>query len=287
MPSDYSMKSKVRRFVEFPPLRIAIGLILAVVLLVPAQLVAAGATSLGARGVVAELYTGVAAGIALWLVGRFIEKRSLAELGLPADGRILYVVAGLAVGAAVAGAAIGMLAILHSYSVVGSGDLAGSTSSTLLLFAFELGSAALQAVLFYGIVFRVLVEWLGRWPAVALSIIFFGAIHLSAAGATVVSAVVVGLSGGILLPASYLATRMLWLPMGILWGINFTLDEVFGAIPSSHHRILEARITGSDILTGGPVGVEGGIATLVAAWIAIVLVAWWSSTRSRVPPTGL
>lgn len=275
--------ASARRFVKSPPARIAIGLILAVVLIIPAQLIAAGATSVSVRGVAAELYTGIAAAIALWLVGRFIEKRPLADVGLPTDARVWYVAAGLAIGVAVAGAAIAILELLHSYSVISNGDLAGSTGKILLLFAFELGSAALQAIVFYGIVFRVLAEWLGRWPAVGLSVIFFGALHLTAANATLFSALVVGLSGGVLLAVSYLATKTLWLPIGILWGINFTLDEVFGAIPSSYHRILEAHITGNQVLTGGAAGVEGGVATLVAAWIAILLLAWWASGRTRMP----
>jgi len=276
----------LRRVIEFPVVRIVIGIVAVVVLLVPAQVVAAGATTTSIRGVAVELYSGIAATAALWLVAHFIEKGSLADVGLPLDRRLSYLIAGLVLGVVVAGLAVGILAILGAYAVVGKGDLASSPQNTVLLLAFELGSAALQAVLFFGIIFRVLVEWLGRWPAITLTVVLFGAIHLSAPNATIVSAIIVGLSGGVLLSASYLATNNLWLPAGILWGVNFTFVEVFGAIPSAAHRILQARITGNNLLTGGSAGVEGGIATLVAAWLAVLLIIWWASTRTRVSPAS-
>ena len=274
-------KSRLRRAMDFPLLRIAAGLVAAVALLVPAQFLAGGASAVSVRGALTELYTGVAAGLALWLVGHFIEKRSLADVGLPVDRRTTIVVVGFAIGAAVAGASVGILAASGSYSVSGTGDLAGSLGNLLLLLVFELGSAALQAILFYGIVFRVLAQWLGRWPAIALAAVLFGALHLTGPNATAFSAVVVGLSGGVLLAISYLATRALWLPMGILSGVNFMFADILGAIPSSHHRLLEGRLSGSELLSGGAAGAEAGGATLIVVAIAVALIAWWSSTRHR------
>lgn len=274
-------RSGLWRALDFPPVRIAAGLVVALALLVPAQFLAGGASSVSVRGAFVEVYTGLAAGVALWLVARFIEKRSLAEVGLPVDRRTVIVVIGFAIGAAIAGISIGILAATGSYSVTGNGDLAGSISNLSLLLVFEFGSAALQAILFYGIVFRVLVQWLGRWPAMALAAVLFGAIHLTGPNATAFSAVVVGLSGGVLLAVSYLATKALWLPMGILWGINFMFAEILGAIPSAHHRLFEARISGSDLLSGGAAGAEAGGATLIVVAIAVTLIVWWSSTRRR------
>ncbi len=274
-------KSGLWRILEFPLVRIAAGTVATVVLLVPAQLLGSGASSISVRGVLVEVYIGLAAGVALWLVARFIEKRSLAEVGLPLDRRVAMVGVGLASGAAIAGGSIGILVATNSYSIGGNGDLAGSGGSLVLVLVFELGSAALQAILFYGIVFRVLAEWLGRWPAIALAVVLFGAIHLTAPQATVFSAVVVGLTGGVLLAAGYLATRALWLPMGLLWGVNFMFAEVLGAIPGAHHRVLEARVSGSELWTGGPAGAEAGGGTLIVVAIAVALIAFWSSTRKR------
>ena len=267
-------KSGWRRILEFPLVRIAAGIIAAVALLLPAQLLARGASAISVRGVLVEVYTGLAAGLALWLVARFIEKRSLAEVGLPLDRRAAMLVAGLGIGAVIAAGSIGILAATGSYTIGGAGDLAGSGGNLALALAFELGSAALQAILFYGIVFRVLAEWLGRWPAIALAVVLFGAIHLTAPQATVFSAVVVGLTGGVLLAVGYLATRALWLPMGLLWGVNFMFAEVLGAIPGAHHRLFEARLSGSELWTGGQAGAEAGGATLIIVAIAIALIAW-------------
>ena len=268
------LQMRARRVVRLPPVRIVIGLVLAVVLLLPVQVLAAGASSTSVRGVAVELYAGLAAAIALWLLGRFVEHRPLDETGL-GPTRVWQVLLGLAIGAAIAATAVGMLALIGSYSVVGKGDLSGSWSNVLMLLGFELGSAALQAILFYGIVFRILLEWLGRWPAIALSVILFGLLHLTAAQATLFSALVAGVAGGALLGLSYIVTRAVWLPLGVLWGLNFLFAEVFGAIPSSKHRLLEVRLSGSDLLTGGPAGVEGGAVTLAASAVAIAAIVLW------------
>jgi membrane protease YdiL (CAAX protease family) len=275
------VKSGVLRVLQFPLMRIAAGLVTAAALLVPAQFLTGGTSAVTVQGALTEVYTGLAAGVSLWLVGRFIEKRSLAEVGLPVDRRTAIVIVGFAIGAAVAGASVGILAAAGLYSVNGNGDLAGSMGNLLLLLVFEFGSAALQAILFYGIVFRVLAEWLGRWPAIVLATVLFGAIHLTGPNATAFSAMVVGLSGGVLLAVSYLATRALWLPMGILWGINFMFAEILGAIPSAQHRLLDARLSGSELLSGGAAGAEAGGATLIVVAIAVALMLWWSSTRNR------
>src|SRR5438309_4725975 len=281
-PARARSKSGLLRALEFPLARIAAGIVAAGALLVPAQLLAGGASSTTIRGALTEVYTGLAAGLALWLVARLIEKRRLAEVGLPFGRGTAFLPMGFGIGAAIAGASIGILAAIGSYSVVGAGDLAGSGSNLALLLVFELGSAALQAILFYGIVFRVLAEWLGRWPAIALAVVLFGAIHLTAPHATVISAVVVGLTGGVLLAAGYLATRALWLPMGLLWGVNFTFAEVLGAIPGAHHRLFNAQLSGSELWTGGPAGAEAGGATLIFVAIAIAVIAWSARDKARL-----
>ncbi|TMC82506.1 MAG: CPBP family intramembrane metalloprotease [Chloroflexi bacterium] len=280
-PARARSKSGLLRALEFPLARIAAGIVAAGALLVPAQLLAGGATSTTIRGALTEVYTGLAAGLALWLVARLIEKRRLAEVGLPFGRGTAFLPMGFGIGAAIAGASIGILAAIGSYSVVGNGDLSGSTGNLLLLLVFELGSAALQAILFYGIVFRVLAEWLGRWPAIALAVVLFGAIHLTGPDASAFSAVVVGLSGGVLLAVGYIATKGLWLPMGILWGINFAFAEILGAIPSAHHRLFEARLSGNELLSGGAAGAEAGGATLIVVAIAIALTLWSGSSRLR------
>jgi hypothetical protein len=133
-----------KRAIEFPLVRIAAGIVATVALLVPAQLLAGGASSVSVRGALIEVYTGLAAGLALWLVARFIEKRSLGQVGLPGDRRTAMIVVGFAIGLGVAGLSIGILAVTGSYSVTGSGDLTGSAGNLLTLLVFELGSAALQ-----------------------------------------------------------------------------------------------------------------------------------------------
>ena len=107
---------RFERFLEFPLVRIALGLLLTIVLILPAQVLASGASAVSVRGALAELYTAVAAGIALWAVGRFVEKRHLGDVGLPMDARATMVAAGLVLGVAISAAAIGLRATSTSRS---------------------------------------------------------------------------------------------------------------------------------------------------------------------------
>jgi membrane protease YdiL (CAAX protease family) len=271
----------IRRLLAFPPTRIGVGLVGFVVLLLPVQVALGPVSAMSPAGAAAEIYAGAAAVAALWLLARFVERRPLSDVGLPGGRAVSGVLAGLVIGAATAAGAVGLLAVTGSYTYAGQGDLSHSATDTGLLLVFEFGSAALQAIVFFAIVFRVLLEWLGRWPSIALSVVLFGILHLAGANATVWTAVVVGLAGGSLLALSYVLTRAVWLPMGLLWGLNLTLGEILGGIPGSHHSLFRAHLTGNDLWTGGAAGVEGGAAILIPAALAIGAMAWRTRSVAR------
>jgi uncharacterized protein len=269
----------VRRVLSFPPVRIVLGIAAFAVLLVPVQVLSGRVSAMSLAGAALEFYAGIAAIAALAVLGRWVERRPLSEVGLPVGRALMGVPAGLLIGSAIAAVAVGLLTLTGSYVYSGAGDLANSPSNLALLVTFELGSAVVQAVLFFGIVFRILLEWLGRWPSIALSVVLFGLLHLTGPEATAWTGVVVGLSGGALLALAFVLTRAVWLPMGVLWGVNVTVGEFLGGISGSHASLVRARIVGPDLWTGGASGVEGSAAILIPAALTIAVLAWRVRTR--------
>ena len=83
-----------------------------------------------------------------------------------------------------------------------------------------------------------------------------------------------------MLGAAYMLTRSLWLPMGLHAAWNFAQGEIYD-IPVSGttvHGLVEARLSGPPLLTGGGFGLE---ASLIAIVIATAFGLWllWLAIR--------
>lgn len=196
---------------------------------------------------------------------RVVERRVPAELATAGAWRELG--SGVAIGAGLLAAVIGVLAVAGAYRVTGSngwGVLAAPCTEAILVALFE-------ELLFRGVLQRNLERALGSWPALMVSAILFGAAHIPNAGVTV-TAVGVTIVAGLMFGAAYLATRRLWLAAGIHFGWNFASDAIFSVTTSGHpgKGILAGRLAGPDWLAGGAYGIEASLVTLAA----LALVTW-------------
>ena len=122
-------------------------------------------------------------------------------------------------------------------------------------------------------IYRITEEWLGTWWAIGISAVLFGLIHLTSAGATLFSALAVALQAGVLLAAAYALTHRLWLALGIHVGWDFANDGIFGVgvagqSSQSIKGLLQANLNGPSLFTGGTMGVEASLITLVVMLIA-------------------
>ena len=207
-----------------------------------------------------------------WLLVRFIGGRPVIELGGRGAALREFLV-GLAMGALLMCAVIAVLALLGSYQVVevgwSKGILAGLGAGVFAGFTEE--------ILFRGILLRLIEGWLGTWWALAITSFIFGISHLGNAHATVFGAVAIALEAGILLGACYLLTRRLWMVIGVHIAWNFVQGGIFGSDISgigSGRGLIEARLTGADLLTGGSMGIEGSLVAVVlctTAGLAVLL----------------
>lgn len=213
-----------------------------------------------------SLITAVVAAAAMVL----IYKTVIARLGeqprddLSGPGALRQTVGGLAIGFALFSVIVGAAALLGVYQVGGTGD---ASFLFVALIADGLFPAVSEELLFRGILFRWLEELGGSWAALLISSALFGFSHWWNPNATLVSSVGISLEAGLLLGGAYMLTRKLWVPMGLHAAWNITQGEIYG-IPVSGkpvHGLIQSRLQGPEILTGGGFGLEASLIAIVIA----------------------
>ncbi len=215
--------------------------------------------------------------LAVYFAYRFyvqlIEKRQVNELS--PDGAIKEVSAGLLTGLGIVTLVIGLLWLTGSYQVDGINPWLVLLPAAVA----NVPSGFVQEILFRGILFKIAEESLGTWIALAISALLFGLIHILSTGATLFSTLSVALEAGILLGAAYILTHRLWLAIGIHIAWDFAVDGIFGAGSSAlsgkpMQGLLQARLTGMDLLTGGAHGVEASVVAILVAMIIGCFLTW-------------
>jgi len=193
-----------------------------------------------------------------WCVRR-LERRAPTEIALAGAPR--------AVGL---GTLVGIGIVLVAVVVIGlAGGLSIAPSGEPLFAVAALASAAtaacMEELLVRGVVLRTLEHWVGTWLALAVTAALFGALHLTNPGATWISALTIALTGGLILGLAYVATRRLWLAVGLHFGVNAAQGALLGLPVSGGgtRGLFVTSVTGSDVLTGGPFGVESSLTVLV------------------------
>ena len=226
----------------------------------------------------------------------FVAKLVLSRLGehprddLRINGSLRNLALGLGYGAGVMGLVVAIAAALGLYSIAGPGD-------TIQLFpeivALGLFPAISEEIFFRGILFRWCEELGGSWFALALTSAFFGLAHLMNPNATAFSSFAIAVEAGILLGGAYMLTRSLWMPMGLHAAWNITQGEIFDVPVSglAMNGLVNARIQGPELLSGGQFGFEASIIALVLAtaagvWLVVRAIRqgelvrpWWVRRR--------
>jgi len=214
------------------------------------------------------------------------RKRALPDLRI-----------GILIGFAIMALSVGAAAIADIYNITGGGD-----SSQLVheLVTSAIMPAFLEEILFRGILFRWLEEFAGSFVALVLTAAMFGASHLMNPNATPVAAFGIAIEAGVLLGGAYMLTRSLWLPIGLHAAWNFTQGEIFDVPVSGldEHGLVQAKLSGPALLSGGGFGLEASlfamvIATTAGIWLVCLAIKrgelvkpWWVRRRASVTPAG-
>ena len=205
---------------------------------------------------------------------RWFEKREATELGFSNAWREFGL--GALIGFGLFSLVILALWLLGYYRAIRLEFLFLSLFGSLLG-AFV--SAWVQELIFRAAIYRLLEEWLGTWWALGISALLFGLIHLSNQGATLMSALAVSLEAGLILGAAYTLTRRIWMAVGIHMAWDFANDGIYGvgiAAQSGAKLIglIHANLDGPALFTGGTLGVEASVLTLIFMLLAGCLILW-------------
>jgi membrane protease YdiL (CAAX protease family) len=230
--------------------------------------------------------------LAMWIYigfGKFIERREISDLALSPGLRELAI--GMLVGSGLY--TLGVLVLI----VLGYGRIEGMNPVVVMIPALYQACSAgfLEELLFRGVLYRIVEEWLGSWISVVVSSVVFGFVHLMNPDATLTGAIFISIEAGLLLAAAYMLTRRLWLGIGFHIAWNYTQSAVFGGVVSgsiAQPGLFKTVFTGPDLVTGGGFGLEASlipciIATSTGAFLAYkavraghVVLPFWSQPKT-------
>ena len=229
---------------------------------------------LGAAAALVSLYT------YRWVVRR-TEHREPTELAL--KGAAGALTRGMLIGFAMFGAVIVNIAFLGHYRIDGFGSAGGAVA----LLGFMAAAAVTEEVMFRGVLFRVIEERTGTWVALTLTGLVFGLMHLPNPNATLWSSLAIAIEAGGMLAAAYVATRNLWVPIGLHFAWNFAGGGIFGTEVSGKDApdgLLNGVTSGPALLSGGEFGPEASLYSVGAGAVLTIVFVWLARRRGTIVP---
>lgn len=90
-----------------------------------------------------------------------------------------------------------------------------------------------------------------------------------------------------MLTAAYVATRRLWVPIGVHFGWNFAASGIFSTEVSGNDTpqgLLNSSMSGPELLTGGDFGPEGSVYAILFGVLVTIAFMWLAHRRGHVVP---
>lgn len=271
--------SKFMKFLQFPLIRIIVGFVFLILI--------SGIVQLGTQAVVGGdtvladattmILTAAAALLAYYWFVRAVEKRDVTELSLSFALKELSL--GALLGTALFSTIIFILWLLGYYQILA----VNMVQEIIPWLVIGIISGIFEELLIRGILFRIMEESLGTWIALTISALIFGALHLANPNATLWAGLAIAIQAGIMLAASYVYSRRLWLPIGIHFAWNFVQGGIFGVAVSGIESkgLLQSTLSGPALLSGGEFGAEASIFAVIACLAAGVFFIWKSYTQGK------
>ena len=217
------------------------------------------------------LFSLIPALLAGWVCGKLLEGLPYKALGASFSANwFVNFVSGNILGFLTLGTAVAVAMVFGNMHFRLNAD-ADSRAVMLSLFSSFLvfaAASAFEEALFRGYILQTFARSGLAWLAIAITAIFFGAVHAGNPNAGVISTVNTVLAG-IWFGVAYLKTRDLWFVWGLHLMWNFAQGSIFGIEVSGMHDIVTTPLlreidAGPLWLTGESYGIEGGIACTAA-----------------------
>ena len=206
----------------------------------------------------------------------FIDRRSLASLGLSFSGHGQESVTGFFIGPAL----LGLLSILlmatgHLQWV----DITPDANALMISLGMVMLIAFSEELVFRGYVLGNLLESFsgspgGKWIALLVSALCFAIFHFTGPGINPLAFANLFLAG-VLLGINYIYTRNLWFSICLHLSWNFFQGPLLGSHVSglSMPTLLQTEMKGDWLITGGDFGLEGSVLNTGLSLITILVLA--------------
>lgn len=223
--------------------------------------------------------------VAVFIARRIVDRKTVESLGIARDRMGRDGLAGFLIAGAMMLAVYGWMAMAGWLEFRGFIWAAGNVTgwgiralNMLLLFALTGFTEELQ---FRGYVFQNAEEGLSTLWAVIVSSAVFALMHLGNPGGAGLLPMAGLLLAGLFFAYAYMRTRSLWLAAGLHTGWNTFEGLVFGFQVSGLNSfgLLQSRVSGPAIWTGGSFGPEAGLVLLPALLVGTALVYVYTRTR--------
>ncbi|MFZ6012115.1 MAG: type II CAAX prenyl endopeptidase Rce1 family protein [Bacteroidota bacterium] len=190
---------------------------------------------------------------------KYFERRKAAEIDFANWKK--EIVAGVALGFGCISLSISILYLLGNYQFIGI-SFAGYNAKVLVILLL---AALIEDLLHRGLILRILEQWLGTYLALALAVSIemqhFANPNIEFSFTELLLFVLWGFTLGLM----YVYTKRIWLPFAFHIGWNFA-QPFYGSNLTGLDdmgKIIDARFVGSESITGGAVGIEGSVFTIL------------------------
>jgi len=231
----------------------------------------------------------VAGTLVVWIIRRYIDKKTFISLGLKLDNPA---VKDFFAGFVISGVMIGTIFII--FIVSGLSEIQDiiwnspgiSAVSDLLLWFFGIGLAVgwSEELAFRGYLLQNMKDGMGLFWAVLISCILYSLLHLSNPNSTILSGVLIAIFGYLRI-FGWLRTGQLWLSMGMHAGWDFLQGPILGFTVSGMNTesFIKQSFSGADWITGGSFGPEAGVVVVPALIFGFILMYTWTVKRENTP----
>lgn len=222
-----------------------------------------------------------------WIMSR-IERRKVGAYGLPLQRSALsgFIRGYFLWGFLPLAFLLSVLRILHVFYF---GDVSPLNSQMLgwgaLWFFFFLLVGLFEEYSLRGYFLYTLADGIGFWPAAIIQAVLFARGHMGNGGETRIGIIATGIFA-LFAAATLWRTGNLWLAVGAHagwdWGQSFFFGVNDSGLKVTGHLLNPVLAQGPDWLTGGSVGPEGSVLTLIL-WTLMTVLFLWLYRKQREP----
>lgn len=254
-----------QKLLHFFLIKMAIGvgvIVLLVALIEMLRSFVLDATSLSEsmKALIVAIAEVIAATAGYILLFRVYDKRQIDEM--KAEKLLPGAVIGFVTGVLLQAIFVLVIYLLGKFSVVNINPF----SSLIGPFAFALTAGFVAEIIIVGVVFRLLEQQAGTAISLCIFIILFAVLHIDMKGATIISVGATAMQAGLMIPAAYVYSRNLWLPIFLHFGWDFAEPGIFGGFnPSTSLTggLFTSTISGNVLWTGGETGPQDSLSSLL------------------------